>query len=152
MARNMLSILPTISTFALVLTGCGVTTQASAEAPSPYPVPDVNTIAVLRSSITSAAASMGDANPSDLRYYATNLGVVLQSEGGTKRSDDVATPVYVLIAHGTFTSSRPRPPGSQPPTGKALMITLDAVTLRQLELGLGPTDPDLSNLGPAHDF
>jgi hypothetical protein len=152
MARNILKILAVVPVIALVLSGCEAATRASAEAPSPYPVPDMKTIALLRSSITSAAASMGDANPADLRYYATNLSLVLQAEGGTKRSDDVATPVYVLIAHGTFTSSRPRPPGSKPPTGRSLMITLDAVTLRQLELGLGPTDPDLSNMGPAHDF
>ena len=141
----------TASLVTLGLTACG-TSERSGAAPSRQPAPNVSTVAALRSKIMTYAADMGDGSPSDLRYYATDLGTVLQAEGGIARSDDTTIPVYVLMAHGSFRSSRPRPPGSRAPTGRVLMIALDAKTLGQLELVLGPTDPDVSKLGPAHDF
>ena len=132
------------------LGACGGQVSAHAAVPSAYPSPASAVTDQLRTILSNDVKAMGDASPTSMDLYATNLGVVLQLEGGSKRSDDPGTPVFVLVAHGSFTGTGPRPPGTAAPHGTVLVVTLDAATLQQVELGLGPADPDFSNAGPRY--
>ncbi|MGH3470490.1 MAG: hypothetical protein ACRDPG_00395, partial [Nocardioidaceae bacterium] len=129
----------------LTVTGC---TSAS-DHPSPQPDGAVKSGASteLTTIAENMAAQNGDPSASTILSAASTHARAVAAVGG----GDVVTgnePVYAVVVIGQFTGSMAKiPAGTQPPTGSALTIVVDASDYSVLDWGIDTTAPDLSQLG-----
>jgi hypothetical protein len=56
--------------------------------------------------------------------------------------------VYLVGMEGDFVWSGPRPPGQSSPTGKYLLVVIDARTGKPLDISISPVPVDLSRFDP----
>lgn len=124
---------------ALATAGSGI-----GQAPPMLAPPGGAAIATLRVEAVEVAMRYGEAAPTDGRALSTtrrDLGRIFTSD---VPFDD---PVYAVVLQGRFTSTGPRPYGTDAPTGRVLTIAFDMSTLSVTDVVMTSGEPDLSPLG-----
>lgn len=117
---------------------------AESQYPPSVAPPDAPTLAALREAAGKVANTYGEEQPSNGRAVGTTRRALGELVATDVPFDDT---VYVVVLHGKFTSSQPRPHGADAPTGRVLTVAFDPSTLEVADLLLTPAEPDVARLG-----
>jgi hypothetical protein len=116
------------------------------DAAAPAGLEDGSEVSTMRSIALAASSGAGVASPSRILAVAAADHQVAQFAVGGSIVNDHA-PVYVIeIEGGPFTANQ-QSPGAAVPQGKFLILTLDAITHRMLDVGFMNSEPDLTRIG-----
>ena len=83
------------------------------------------------------ASSNGDPTPTSSYWVFADSSSIAPVVGLTASGPFVVPKEYLVVLHGSFTSSGPRPPGVPAPRGNVLAFTLDPKTHQVLDLSVG---------------
>ncbi len=122
----------------------GITRSAVSQTSPSIGPPDPTTLSKLHEVASKIAETYGDKQPSNGRALGTTRRALAGVVGSDLPIDDA---VFVVVMHGKFTSSGPRPYGTEAPTGTVLTVAFDPSTLEVTDLMLTPSEPDLAQLG-----
>lgn len=106
---------------------------------------DFTVISTLRNAAINAATKAGVTKPRSIRAVAASDHQVVESLlSGAVIYDH--SPVFVVTMTGGPFTHISHPPGAPAPTGNVMRITVDAKSYRVTDIGLGQTEPDLSQI------
>jgi hypothetical protein len=143
-----------IVVIALVIAGCassgprafaGSTASSGASTPAAGDPPTVQRLWAIANS--AAVANGGTVFAADA-VESTHSKAVRVTMGDGVSGDELVWVVQVEGERRFVCNGCSRPPGATSPTGRYLLLVLDARTFDRTDFGIGPTVADLTKLGP----